>query len=921
MKLPIYASLGTAVSALSSTYTTVSNTAPTNIDNTDIKTSSDSVATANGRVDANVLTLLDGLTTATLQSCDLTDNINRPGLAQNGISNLVEDLNFDYAMGLILEADYDRAVAGLKACATANAGVQSEVDTLDLMKADIVSYANKPGFNFAQIATDLTNPSSLGAAQLSATEFTPAMQKSYYKNMQVWSASLMSVRYPISGVTGVFAFAGTTWANIDTVTTTFADLAAFESYLNKQLRLKALGMTNTFDQVHTDRVALAGEWFVDAAVTQAQKDEFTNMIDNRKTAFDTLSGYFNTAESAYNDKSQFSALYETILTDNSSKFSSGDAKTSYDSVSSALSATAFQDVDTWLIGMDGSTSCKTEMNDVVKYSENFGVEMTLSQKLHNLYMLHAFRYIDNTQMDLELDAFDACIDDNTNSLTATERTDYKAALRTAETALSQLTTAKIDIDFSLQTAYTNDDTSTSDTQQKITLSATEDNSWYVADLVKVADLASVYAAFPTAGTFDSASLPSALSNFNTQTLLENEMAKQLRDYAVASVLNATDSTWVAQIYDNRATLATVFGHTGATATTFSNSLSSLKTNIDSLKSTYDTSKAAYEIVVANITPMSLSSDFISVHAANSAKFTGTDDAQVAAAASYASVVVAIAAAAPTVDHVSAYSTADMTTCQDRVNLRFGIDFTVTYYGLADYLYLYAFKYIREEDLDLAISAYSDCLNNVASSSSSASTLITNLSTAKAAIVQYTQGKIDLDWTIYTNSVNPTSPSGARVTFTTDEAKSVYKGLRMSFAAVAALTAYNDLSTTTQTNIATNSALAQTLTDINALNTNDPNFSTFADYGYYLTREQREYATDKSNDYESHFFNQASEIADALALTGSDKTSYVAMAAQSKTLIDTWVETTRSMESNYGSGSQVGFGLAVVLALVSKMLLE
>ena len=917
MKL-VYASLTaapflaqTVLGATSTTYNTIKATAPTTITGTDIKTSADSVASADSQLAAGIITTLNGISQNDLNTCDSTNNINRPGLTQGAIDTLISDLNFDYAMGLVLQSEYDTVVANLKTCATTNSATTADADTLDNMRGQISSYANKPGFNFAQLATDVTNPASLGAAQLSATEFTPAMQKSYYKNMQVWAASLMSSRYPSSTVTGVFAFGGTTWANIDTVTTTFADLAAFEAYLVKQLKLKALGQTSTFDSVHTNRVALADDWFTDGAVTQAQKDEFTNLIANRKTAFDTLSGTLTTAETAYNDKSQFSALYETILTDNASLYSTdpSDAKTSFDSIATALTNSNFVNADTWLIGMDADSTCLNAMNAKLKYTESFGgsAEMTMSQKLHNLYMLHAFRYIDATQLDAELDAFDDCID--ASSLTATEKTNYKAGLRSADSGLTLLSTAKIDIDFERQTDYTND----ADSDTKVSLSAAQDNEWFIADLLRITDKVQTFADLFDGGasTISFTTPPTNLNTFNTQTKLQEEMIKQAREYAIDGVSDVT-STWEAQIYDQRSALADSFGLTGTPKTTFESAMVTMKTNLDNLKAQYLTSKNAYDVVTTSYTPMAMSTTINSVYTANSAKF--TDDTN--AVASYTSITAAITAAAPAIDYISSLAGTDLTTCTTALHTAYGLDVAHTYSAMADEFFMYAFRYIRADEIDLGIAANTACINAVAPSN--AATLITGMTTGKNAIVQYS-GKIEFDWTIYTNAVNV--PSTYDVVLTTAEKMKLYHALDISYSDAAALTAANDLSTATQTQLSTQLALAASLTNINALFTSDSTYNTITDWSNFGNQERREYAVGQSNDWESQFVNAKSDIADALALTGTDKTTYEASFTQTKSLIDAWKARVDLMEANYNSGERLGFGLVIAVAAFMKMVFE
>jgi len=924
MKL-VYASLGAlpfTAATLSSTYDTIRVTAPLELAGTDVKTSYDDIDQADQQLANAAETQLDAISTADLIICDQTTAISRPGLTNGNVNQVISNLNFDYAMGMILEADYDRAVAGLLACLTNNQGAVSNADrdTLNSMKGQISSYANRPGLDWTQLATE-TNPTTTGTfTQLDSNDFTPAMQKSYYNNMKIWTASHMSTRYPITGVSQAITFNddlgnGLTWASFTTGSNFdgTTDNAAFELYVNEQLRLKAIGATSAFDAIRTNRQAIADAWLVGQATAIT---EFVNMIESRYTDFNTLNGYITANMDAYNAKSQFSPLFETITGDQSSLWSSeGDAKTAFDSIQSALETSSFVTADNWFIGMDGTTSCTDAIKGVTKYTDTYGgsARMTLSQKLHNLYLLHAFRYIDNSHMDNELDGFDACID--ASGLTNTEKTDYKAGLRAADNALTQLTTAMIDIDFEKLTDLTNDQALNSLTlsTSQVSLTSEEDNSWFIADLIRVSGLASVYADFPTPGTFASGSIPSALNSFNTQAALDNEGTKQLRMYAIDGVDADEDTNdWVANFYDNRATLATVYGHTGADATQFTDAYVALKTNLDAIKARYLASKTAYEIITNPVTTAALSSTVLSVYNANTAKFTDNTAAQ----ASYTSVNAAIVAMQPAVDYMSGLAGTDQTSCQNALRVRMGMDFTHSYSMSPDAHFMYAFRYIRAEDLDLIIQAQTDCINAV--NPSNAATLVTALSSGKSAIVTYS-GKIDMDWTLYTSAVNV--PSTQSVSFTTDEAKSVYKGLRMGYAGLAATTAYNDLTTAQQTTLTTQLALAESLTAINALNTNDPTFGTITDWSNYGARELREYSVDKTSDYESNFVNQRDAISDALSLTGTDKTAYSASYSSTKTLTDTWKAKAASMEANYNGSGSLTFGLALLMGVVAKYVLE
>jgi len=250
---------------------------------------------------------------------------------------------------------------------------------------------------------------------------------------------------------------------------------------------------------------------------------------------------------------------------------------------------------------------------------------------------------------------------------------------------------------------------------------------------------------------------------------------------------------------------------------------------------------------------------------------------------------------------------DLDNCRTAMYAVFGFDIDVDGNTMPDMLYLYAFKYVTEAKLNELVTAYTACIN--VRNPSNAAALTTAMATAKAAIVQY-PGQIDLDWTYVNTQAN--LPAASAVSLSTDELKSVYTSLKIYYTGLASLTAYNDLTTAQQTTLATQSALADTLTNINALNTNDPTFNSMTDYAYYATIEIKEYALGKTSDYVSNFVNQASAIADAYALTGTDKTAFESMTSSTKTLLDTAIADVDTQEAGYNAGEKLGFSLLVVL---------
>merc|ERR1719220_804707 len=104
-----------------------------------------------------------------------------------------------------------------------------------------------------------------------------------------------------------------------------------------------------------------------------------------------------------------------------------------------------------------------------------------------------------------------------------------------------------------------------------------------------------------------------------------------------------------------------------------------------------------------------------------------------------------------------------------------------------------------------ITANTNCINQI--NPSNAATLIAAMTTAKNRITQYS-GKIDLDWTLRTTSVN--TPSTVAVSLDTTETQSLYTSQRIGYASLAAATAAADIPTSTQTAISTAAALTTTL---------------------------------------------------------------------------------------------------------------
>merc|ERR1712176_302446 len=156
--------------------------------------------------------------------------------------------------------------------------------------------------------------------------------------------------------------------------------------------------------------------------------------------------------------------------------------------------------------------------------------------------------------------------------------------------------------------------------------------------------------------------------------------------------------------------------------------------------------------------------------------------------------------------------------------------------------------------------------------------------------------------------------------TTAEKANYYTAIRILFGDLSTATAYDQEVTTAQaTEIAT--ALADT-TNIAAIAALDGNsWTTTEQYSDAASLEFREYMIGQTNNYVAWFYSERSNIADALELSASTKTSFVDAAETGKTLADTWKARLQSEEDSYNASSVLSYGMALVAALVAKILLE
>lgn len=900
LSAPLFAATQAAVSTLT---TNVLDTAPWDITDTKIKEAIDSVTLADTAA-ADAFSAISGLTDAQLKDCII--NTDNPIFWLGTISNTnvesgISDLFFQYAAGYWNESFFDTQLANLKACMVANSLAEATANKLTVdAKNAIVQYGARPSFDWAGAAAvynEAGSPTELTTAQFSTTQ-----QQYFFRYVWIGIANMVNQKYPISAdsVPTELNFAGNTWATIDTDTTTFENNADFEKYLTIQMKLKALGeSTEKFTAVVENLDTLASEWFSDATAMQ----EFKDVVTNKNSQFTDWKTKTDAQYDFYHSRNEYSPYYQTAI---ANKSFSGDALTAYESINSALNNNKLtHPAHGYFLSAFKDATCKNAVANEVKYTEGYSTAtITLNQKMQDLYFLYAMRYIDSTHFDKEITSLKDCLDAST--LSSTEISDMKSSLDTAKNAITQFTTGMIDVDFSLLTGSTNTETPA---ERELTISSTLGRSWYTAELIKIADDAATYVSFPTvdANNFDADSLPSALSAFDTESKLTSEHTKQLRAYALQGSDADFTSTWEANFYDNRAAIAASYGLTGSDADSFTADMVNLKSNLDAIKTLFTNSNTAYQVVETTneVVTAGLSSDYQQVHTNNAAKFVESTDAN--AAASYASVLVAITAATDAIDYVNNLTGTDLDNCRAAMYTVFGFDIDVNGNTMPDMLYLYAFKYVTETKLNELVTAYTSCIN--VKNPSNAAALTTAMATAKTAIVQY-PGQIDIDWTYVNTQAN--LPTTTAVSLTSDELKSVYTSFKIYYTGLASLTAYNDLTTAQQTVIVTQSDLAETLTNINALNTNDPTFNSITDYSNYASIEIKEYALGKTSDYVSNFVNQASAIADAYGLTGTDKTAFESMSSSTKTLLDTAVADIDTQEAGYNAGEKLGSSLLVVL---------
>merc|ERR1712176_838518 len=129
----------------------------------------------------------------------------------------------------------------------------------------------------------------------------------------------------------------------------------------------------------------------------------------------------------------------------------------------------------------------------------------------------------------------------------------------------------------------------------------------------------------------------------------------------------------------------------------------------------------------------------------------------------------------------------------------------------------------------------------------------------------------------------------------------------------------EISTAESTEIATAFADSTKIAAVAAIDGNS--WTTLEQYSDASTLEFREYMIDQTNNYVAWFYSERSSIADALELSASTKTSFVEAAEVGKTLADTWKARLQSEEDSYNTSSVLSYGMALVAALVAKILLE
>merc|ERR1739848_931370 len=172
-----------------------------------------------------------------------------------GMKESLRNLLMDYALGNINSAEYDHHAAIFKACFDT---VQSDTTTgthISNIKASLTPYAARTGLDYTALSnlannalSDVVSGSTNSAVALSTSEFTVEMKTDFYNARRLDHVNhLIKYVYPGSDYNTNAADGAKDLDTIDSnlpAASALADIDALEAYVNKQLRLKAVGATN-----------------------------------------------------------------------------------------------------------------------------------------------------------------------------------------------------------------------------------------------------------------------------------------------------------------------------------------------------------------------------------------------------------------------------------------------------------------------------------------------------------------------------------------------------------------------------------------------------------------------------------------------------------------------------------------------------
>lgn len=163
--------------------------------------------------------------------------------------------------------------------------------------------------------------------------------------------------------------------------------------------------------------------------------------------------------------------------------------------------------------------------------------------------------------------------------------------------------------------------------------------------------------------------------------------------------------------------------------------------------------------------------------------------------------------------------------------------TFTWQAMNDMNMFYSYRYIDEVDYDNHVTLIKACLDAESTAPTNLADLKTSLDAAKAALVIY-PGKIDLDFTVYTNTLNT---GNTVIPLSTTEAASFYTTSKLQGSAYCYSHVYeNTDGGATKLVPGSNTVLSTAISDIIALETSwtATKFPTLDTFSYYMVMEDR-----------------------------------------------------------------------------------